>query len=469
MSVRTKVGLGFTDCISQKELGWDDFAFSIFTTTSKDVEGRPTFHRFAKTNSVKVVPPPLTGDYTSLSDHTDLDESQMSYGTKSSTSCDPKSVPNDSVSCNDSDKSSEDNTNDLASSDSGLKSSAYKPTDSSCASTSSVSTSMNGAEIDSNVGTPTKEPISVQDFPSFTCNSFDKNEHSSRTSCNKHGSFNKKAGHFRKYSLSVSKPQPVPTGTPKVKPVSTGKPKATPVPTGRPRGTPVPTSKPKTTPVPTGKPKGTPVPTGKPTVHPVPTGKPMVHPVPTGIPNFTPVPTSRLYMPFPVATDRGCSPSVPSDGQLLLSPQQVVLGKHIEKDNTFLAAEDEGIFDSRCSRSMTGNKDRLDDFQAIHGGKVTFGGGEGRITRKGTIHTECLILSKDFKLPDDSMVVVKVPRKHNLYTINALCPRGDLSCLVAHASFDECVKWHRRMAHVNYKNMNRDAVVAIVYWIEIVN
>nr|GFA46621.1 ribonuclease H-like domain-containing protein [Tanacetum cinerariifolium] len=71
-------------------------------------------------------------------------------------------------------------------------------------------------------------------------------------------------------------------------------------------------------------------------------------------------------------------------------------------------------------------------------------------------NTECLVLSKDFKLPDDSMVVLKVPRKHNLYTINLndLCPRGNLAYLVAHASFDECVKWHRRMAHVNFKNIN---------------
>nr|GFB09224.1 retrovirus-related Pol polyprotein from transposon TNT 1-94 [Tanacetum cinerariifolium] len=37
-----------------------------------------------------------------------------------------------------------------------------------------------------------------------------------------------------------------------------------------------------------------------------------------------------------------------------------------------------------------GNKDRLDDFQAIHGGKVTFGGGEGRISGKGTIRTPTL-------------------------------------------------------------------------------
>nr|GFB79562.1 hypothetical protein [Tanacetum cinerariifolium] len=165
----------------------------IFTTNSEDVEGRPIFHRFAKTDSLKVVPLILTRDYTSLSDHTNLDESQMSYGRNSSTSCDPKCVPNDIVSCYDSDKSSEDNTNDLALSDSGLKSSEQKPTDSSCASTSSVSTSMNEAEIDSNVGTHIKEPISVQDLPSFTCTSSDKNEHSSRTSCNKNGSFNKKA------------------------------------------------------------------------------------------------------------------------------------------------------------------------------------------------------------------------------------------------------------------------------------
>nr|GEX23608.1 xylulose kinase-1 [Tanacetum cinerariifolium] len=83
MSIRTKVGLGFTNCISENELGWDDSAFSVFTTNSEDVEGRPIFHRFAKTDSMKAVPPPLSGDYTSLLDHIDLDESQMSYGTKS--------------------------------------------------------------------------------------------------------------------------------------------------------------------------------------------------------------------------------------------------------------------------------------------------------------------------------------------------------------------------------------------------
>ncbi|GJW44031.1 hypothetical protein Tco_0072830 [Tanacetum coccineum] len=190
----------------ENELGWDDSAFSVFTTNSEEVEGRPLFNRFAKADSMKAVPPPLSGDYTPLSDHIDLDESQMSYGTKSSTSGDSNSVSNDFVSCDNSDKSSEVNTNDFASSDSSVKSSEPKSNDStSCASTSSVSTSENEAEIESNVGTPIQEPIIVQDLPSFSCNSSDKNENTSRTSCNKNGYFNKKAGHFRKTASSVSK------------------------------------------------------------------------------------------------------------------------------------------------------------------------------------------------------------------------------------------------------------------------
>ncbi|GJV56841.1 putative ribonuclease H-like domain-containing protein [Tanacetum coccineum] len=136
MSVRTKVG--FWDLlinIRENELGWDDSAFSVFTTNSEEVEGRPLFNRFAKADSMKVVPPPLSGDYTPLSDHIDLDESQMSYGTKSSTSGDSNSVSNDFVSCDNSDKSSE------------------------------CSTSESEAEIESNVRTPIQEPIIVQDLP----------------------------------------------------------------------------------------------------------------------------------------------------------------------------------------------------------------------------------------------------------------------------------------------------------------
>ncbi|GJT60304.1 hypothetical protein Tco_1003837 [Tanacetum coccineum] len=47
--------------------------------------------------------------------------------------------------------------------------------------------------------------------------------------------------------------------------------------------------------------------------------------------------------------------------------------------------KDLGIIDSGCSRSMAGNKEKLDDFVKIIGGTITFGGGDGKINGKGTI------------------------------------------------------------------------------------
>ncbi|GJS34180.1 hypothetical protein Tco_0532562 [Tanacetum coccineum] len=83
------------------------------------------------------------------------------------------------------------------------------------------------------------------------------------------------------------------------------------------------------------------------------------------------------------------------DGELLLRPQQVVLGKlkgHICNGDPRTMEnphknKDLGIVDSGCSRSMMGNKEKLDDFVKIIGGTVTFGGGDDKITGKGTIRT----------------------------------------------------------------------------------
>nr|GEV59354.1 ribonuclease H-like domain-containing protein [Tanacetum cinerariifolium] len=52
--------------------------------------------------------------------------------------------------------------------------------------------------------------------------------------------------------------------------------------------------------------------------------------------------------------------------------------------------KDIGIIDSRCSRSMTGNEEKLDDFVQVKGGTVTFRGGDGKIIGKGTIRTSKL-------------------------------------------------------------------------------
>ncbi|GJS37863.1 hypothetical protein Tco_0536245 [Tanacetum coccineum] len=62
------------------------------------------------------------------------------------------------------------------------------------------------------------------------------------------------------------------------------------------------------------------------------------------------------------------------------------------------ALNNKGIFDSGCSRHMTGNKDFLTDYQDIDGGFVAFGGSArgGKITRKGKIRTYKLDFEDEF-------------------------------------------------------------------------
>ncbi|GKA33526.1 hypothetical protein Tco_0719955 [Tanacetum coccineum] len=63
------------------------------------------------------------------------------------------------------------------------------------------------------------------------------------------------------------------------------------------------------------------------------------------------------------------------------------------KDDPHKALKDKGIVDSGCSRHMTGNKAYLAEYQEFNGGSVAFGGSKD---------TECLVLSPDFKLPDEN-------------------------------------------------------------------
>nr|GEZ29327.1 hypothetical protein [Tanacetum cinerariifolium] len=59
--------------------------------------------------------------------------------------------------------------------------------------------------------------------------------------------------------------------------------------------------------------------------------------------------------------------------------------------------------------------------------------------------TECLVLSSDFKLPDERQMLLRVPRENNMYNVNLknIVPSGDLTCLFAKATLDESNLWHR--------------------------
>ncbi|GJR56122.1 ribonuclease H-like domain-containing protein [Tanacetum coccineum] len=66
------------------------------------------------------------------------------------------------------------------------------------------------------------------------------------------------------------------------------------------------------------------------------------------------------------------------------------------------------------------------------------------------------VLSPDFKLADESQVLLKVPRKNNMYSVDMknIVPKECLTCLVAKATLDESMLWHRRLGHVKFKTIN---------------
>ncbi|GJU93658.1 retrovirus-related pol polyprotein from transposon TNT 1-94 [Tanacetum coccineum] len=132
-----------------------------------------------------------------------------------------------------------------------------------------------------------------------------------------------------------------------------------------------------------------------------------------------------------------------------------------------------------------GNIAYLSDFKQFDGGYVAFGGGAygGKISGKGTLktanldfedvyfvnelkfklfsvsqmcdkknyvlftNTECLVLSPNLKLPDENHILLKVPKKDNMYSFDMknIVPKESLTCLVAKATLDESMLWHRRL------------------------
>ncbi|GJV67618.1 ribonuclease H-like domain-containing protein [Tanacetum coccineum] len=117
---------------------------------------------------------------------------------------------------------------------------------------------------------------------------------------------------------------------------------------------------------------------------------------------------------------------------------------------------DKGFVDSGCLRHMTGNIAYLSDFKQFDGGYVAFGGGPygGKITGKGTLKTDNL----DFEdLPDENHILLKIPRKDNMYSFDMknIVPKESLTCLVAKATLDESMLRHRRLGHINFKNINK--------------
>nr|GEU34779.1 hypothetical protein [Tanacetum cinerariifolium] len=130
--------------------------------------------------------------------------------------------------------------------------------------------------------------------------------------------------------------------------------------------------------------------------------------------------------------------------------------------NPHHALKEKEVIDSG-SRHMTGNMSYLSDFEEINGGYVTFGGNPKgvKITGKGKIWIgkldfDDVYFVKELKFNLFSVSQI-VPKENNMYNVDLknIVSSGDLTYLFAKATLDESNLWHRRLAHINFKTMNK--------------
>ncbi|GKE32716.1 ribonuclease H-like domain-containing protein, partial [Tanacetum coccineum] len=91
------------------------------------------------------------------------------------------------------------------------------------------------------------------------------------------------------------------------------------------------------------------------------------------------------------------------------------------KGNPQQDLKDKGVIDNGCYRHMTGNRSYLTDYKEIDGGFVAFEELKFNLFSVSQMYdkkisvlftdTECVILSPDFKLTDESHVLFKVPKR----------------------------------------------------------
>nr|GEU41690.1 ribonuclease H-like domain-containing protein [Tanacetum cinerariifolium] len=433
MSTRTKLGLGFKEYIGSDEV-CDLSTPSVFDPKPEDREVKSLYERFVKAGKMHEVSPPITGTFMPTSYKSDLAETPATFGLKSNTSFLNTSDTNDFVSCDNSDKSSASKTYNFTS----------------CVSSPKTNDSFFTVDVKILPKSDVKDPSPTNGFFSF---SFKVNVKPTRNLCNKSGLADmirckNNFVHSKKCFVCGSKSHLIkdcdvydtvdnfPSVVSKAAYVSAGS-----------RNSSASTSAGRS--------------------------------IPAASRNRPASIHASRHIP---AGSRNSSASTSAGRSIPAASRNRPASIHAGRSILAARRTDQHLF-------ML-----VDIFLLIKGGTVTFGGGDGKITGKGTIRTselnfenvyyveelqnfnlftvsqicdkknkvlftddECLVLTKEFQLPDDSQMVLRIPRRHDLYTFNLsdIQPEHYINYLLAKASLEESTKWHRRMAHVNFKTINK--------------
>nr|GEZ22406.1 hypothetical protein [Tanacetum cinerariifolium] len=469
MTTRTKLGLGCKEYFGSDEV-FDLSTPSIFNHEPVTREVKSFYERFVKAGDMHEVPPSITGTFMPTSSNSKLEETQVTFGLKSPTSI-TTSESNDSVSCDNSDKSSESKTHDFASCvSSPTTTNSFSTVDVKILPKSGVTdpSPLNGissCSIKENVKPPSDlcnkrrnnyKNNFVRNKTCFVCGSKShliKDCHVYNTVDNFSsivlkaasvlaGSRNYSASTTtdrfilaasRNRSASIHADRFIPTASrnrsafiyaDRFIPAASRNRSAS-IHAGRS----IPAASRNTS---ASSHAGRSIPTAS-------------RNRPASIHAGRHIPAGRSNKPAPFSAGQ----TVPT-GWINHAARPFFGPTNLYFDNVHLHMhKDIGIVDSGCSRSMIGNKEKLVDFVQVKGCTVTFGGGDGKITGKGTIRTSKLYFENVFYVEE-------------LQNFNLFSPEQHINYLLAKASLNESTKWHIRMAHVNFKTINKLAKLGLV-------
>ncbi|GJX06381.1 putative ribonuclease H-like domain-containing protein [Tanacetum coccineum] len=521
MSSNDKLGLGFEIQSNDEVLSYEEeMNFSVFKCSKEDSIGKPSYSRFTKTNDFKGVPPPLSGDYTPKPQE-EIDDALYVYGKKGPQKpeisvSDENSSEHSTCQSNDSEGSCENTSEHSFETESESLDEPNEMSKSRLEVTNEKDVSApNSKEVApscvSHIKTP-RQPL--KDNETHKVNRKNWNDMMKRE-LGEGYSFTKKKcfvcgslSHLikdcdyyeKKMAREAEVKRVVNTGNGIAKPVWTNANRINHSNNFVPRSVQLNAGRPKFNSV---RPN---ISTGRTNIS---SGRPKVNTVSPKVNTVSPkVNTVRPRQPAPHTTSNSMSPKRPQMNQInqrrdfstsyssVRRPfaKSTAQMAHTNAEHPLKNMVDRGIFDSGCSGHMTGNKDQLEDFEEFNGGSVTFGGSKGYISGKGRIRvgnldfdsvsfvkelghfnlfsisqicdkqhkvlfteTECLVVSSDFKMPDENQILLKVPRHHNMYSFDMKTPSPakGFACLIAKATSDESKLWHRRLGHINFKNLNK--------------
>nr|GEV32645.1 hypothetical protein [Tanacetum cinerariifolium] len=400
MSTRTKLGLGFKEYIRSDEVCVS--TPSVFDPEPENREVKSLYERFVKAGNMHEVPPTITGTFMPTSYQSDLAKTQATFGSKSNTSSITTSESNDFVFCDNSDKSSASETNDFAS----------------CVSSPKTNDSFSTVDVKLLPKSDVNDPSPINGLPSCSFkenvtpprNLYNKSRTADRILCKNNFARTKKCfvcgskSHLIKNCHVYDTVDNVPSVVSKAAFVSAGS-----------RNSSASTSAGRFIPA-ASRNRSASIHAGR--------------SIPVASRNKSAsihacrsIPAGRINKPAPFLAGS----SVPT-GWTNTAARPFFRPTNLYFHNVHpYVNKDIGIIDSGCSRSMTGNKEKLDDFVQVKGGTVTFRGGDGKITGKGTIRTS--------KLNFENVYYVEELHNFNLFSVSQICDKKNKVLFID----DECL------------------------------